>query len=138
MPRKQKTSARLVRAVSSVKRVLKRSKPKNEISPDDSTMRMKASRKRTETTRPPRREPDIPLELLAKTYTPSQTSLKSSFRASGADQQRDQEFARGVSDDRFNDEDEYTNKSGDPRIGTHGRTYEPGERKTSTRGERNG
>ncbi len=60
-------------------------------------------------------------------YTPTQTSLKAPFRASGADRQRDQEFAAGVADDRWNDEDRFTNKSGDPRIGTHGRTYEPGE-----------
>ena len=33
----------------------------------------------------------------------------------------------GVSDERWNDEDRLTNKSGDPRIGTHRRTYEPAE-----------
>lgn len=74
-----------------------------------------------------RREADIPLEQLAGTYTPTQTSLKASFRADGADRHRDQEFANGAGDARWNDEDRLTNKSGDPRIGTHGRTYEPGE-----------
>jgi hypothetical protein len=79
-----------------------------------------------------RREADIPLEQLAATYTPTQTSLKASFRADGADQQRDQEFASGTGDERWNDEDRFTNKSGDPRIGTHKRTYEPGEAHTAS------
>jgi len=73
-------------------------------------------------------ESDFPLDGLDDAYMPTQTSLKSSFRADGADRQRDQEFAGGA-DDRWNDEDRLTNKSGDPRIGTHGRTYEPGERR---------
>ncbi|MCU1347337.1 MAG: hypothetical protein JWO56_367 [Acidobacteria bacterium] len=77
--------------------------------------------------RAPRREADIPLDQLESTYTPTQTSLKAGFRASGADRQRDQEFATGTGRDRWNDEDQFTNKSGDPRIGTHNRTYEPGE-----------
>lgn len=76
-----------------------------------------------------RREADIPMDSLAQAYTPTQTSLKGPFRTSGADRSSDQEFARGYSDDeRWNDEDRYTNKSGDPRIGTHNRTYEPGEK----------
>ena len=78
--------------------------------------------------RPPRRESDIPLDVIEQTYTPTQTSLKASFRATGEDQQRDQEFAEGYLDDLWNDEDHFTNKSGDPRIGTHGRSYDPGER----------
>lgn len=77
--------------------------------------------------RPARRPPDIPLDVLDRTYTPHQTSLKTSFRSSGGDRQRDQEFAGGFADERFNDEDRVTNKSGDPRIGTHRRKYEPGE-----------
>ena len=75
-----------------------------------------------------RREADIPMDSLAQAYSPTQTSLKGPFRTSGADRSSDQEFARGYSDDRWNDEDRYTNKSGDPRIGTHNRTYEPGEK----------
>ena len=77
--------------------------------------------------RPARRTADIPLDVLNRTYTPHQTSLKSSFRANGGDRERDQEFAGGFADERFNDEDRVTNKSGDPRIGTHRRKYEPGE-----------
>lgn len=71
--------------------------------------------------------PDIPLEVLDRTYTPPQTSLKASFRADGEDRQRDQELAGGYADERWNDEDHFTNKSGDPRIGTHHRKYEPNE-----------
>ncbi len=80
--------------------------------------------------RPIRREADIPLDQLNQMYSPTQTSLKGPFRADGADQQRDQEFSSASSLDRWNDEDHYTNKSGDPRIGTHRRSYEPGERET--------
>jgi len=72
-------------------------------------------------------EPDIPLDVLNKTYTPKQTSLKSSFRTTGEERQRDQEFASGYVETRWNEEDRYTNRSGDPRIGTHHRKYEPGE-----------
>ena len=35
-------------------------------------------------------------------------------------------------DNRWQDEDHFTNKSGDSRIGTRGRTYEPGEQRTSS------
>lgn len=77
-----------------------------------------------------KRQADIPLSTLSATYTPPQTSLKASFRTDGEDQQRDQEFAFGVADERWSDEDRLTNKSGDPRIGTHGRTYEPDEART--------
>ena len=76
---------------------------------------------------------DIPLDRIENAYTPTQTSLKASFRTDGADRQRDQEFARGVADDRWNDEDRFTNRSGDPRIGTHGRTYEPGEQRAENK-----
>jgi hypothetical protein len=77
--------------------------------------------------RPARREADIPLDVLERTYTPRQTSLKASFRASGEERQRDQELASGYVETRWNDEDRLTNRSGDPRIGTHRRKYEPGE-----------
>ncbi len=77
--------------------------------------------------RPIHRETDIPLDVLDRTYIPKQTSLKASFRISGDDRERDQDFAGGYADERWNDEDRFTNKSGDPRIGTHRRKYEPGE-----------
>lgn len=75
--------------------------------------------------RPRRLQTDVPLDVISNAYTPTQTSLKGPFRASGADHQRDQDDY--AADDRWNDEDRFTNKSGDPRIGTHGRSYEPGE-----------
>jgi hypothetical protein len=78
------------------------------------------------------RQTDIHLDLLENAYTPADTSSKASFRSSGQDHQNDQEFAMGVSDERWNDEDRLTNKSGDPRIGTHGRTYEPEEERAGS------
>lgn len=80
-----------------------------------------------------RREADIPLDVIANTYTPPFTGGKAGFRSDGADHQNDQEFAYGHADERWNDEDRLTNKSGDPRIGTHRRTYEPGETRTESR-----
>jgi hypothetical protein len=79
-----------------------------------------------------RRGSDIPLDVLDRSYTPAATSSKASFRSDGSDHQKDQEFAFGVADDRWNDEDRITNKSGDPRIGTHRRTYEPAEARTDS------
>ena len=67
------------------------------------------------------------MDTLTGAYTPTQTSLKAGFRADGSDRQRDQEHGRGPESDTWRDEDRFTNKSGDPRIGTHGRTYEPEE-----------
>jgi hypothetical protein len=75
--------------------------------------------------RPVKRPADVPIDEISRAYAPKQTSLKASFRASGAERQRDQD----VPGEHWNDEDHYTNKSGDPRIGTHGRAYEPGERR---------
>jgi hypothetical protein len=76
--------------------------------------------------KPVKREADIPLDVLDSVYTPPVTSSKASFRSDGADHQRDQELVPGTVSE-WNDEDRYTNKSGDPRIGTHRRTYEPDE-----------
>src|SRR5437868_6987283 len=59
--------------------------------------------------RPKRAESDIPREQLDRSYTPPQTSLKAPFRRNGADRQRDQEFASGAGDERWNDEDRFTN-----------------------------
>ena len=77
--------------------------------------------------RTPRRSTDIPIDALNRTYTPTQTSLKAPFRITGEDRQRDQEYVSGYAEERFSEEDRLTNKSGDPRIGTHGRRYEPNE-----------
>ncbi len=89
----------------------------------------------TGTARPVRREADIPLDVLDRSYTPPATSSKSGFRSDGADHQKDQEFSRGVADADWNDEDHFTNKSGDPRIGTKRRTYEPNETRAESRDE---
>lgn len=75
------------------------------------------------------RTSDVPIDLLAGSYVPKQTSLHGSFRSDGADQQNDQEIVLGA-DDRFQDEDHFTNKSGDARIGTHKRNSVPGETRT--------
>ncbi len=74
----------------------------------------------TREARPVQRTSDIPLELIDREYTPASTSSKASFRSDGSDHGRDQEFAFTSASD-WNEEDRLTNKSGDPRIGTHGR-----------------
>ena len=76
--------------------------------------------------RPRRPQTDVPFDLISNVYSPTQTSLKGPFRADGGDHQRDQD---GYDSERWNAEDRFTNKSGDPRIGTHGRSYEPGEQR---------
>ena len=80
--------------------------------------------------RPRQPQTDVPFDLISNVYSPTQTSLKGPFRADGDDHQRDQELANGYADERWSAEDRFTNKSGDPRIGTHGRSYEPGEHRT--------
>lgn len=85
--------------------------------------------------RPTHRPSDIGIDVLSRTYTPRDTSGKAGFRSDGADHQRDQDFARGAGETDWKDEDRFTNKSNDPRIGTHGRTYEPGESRDASRRE---
>lgn len=126
----------LSRAAGGVKRTAKkvsaklhRKKVEAAAPVEDSRARL-SNRKTAKTAQPARKrrpQTDIPIDTLNQMYTPQQTSLKAGFRADGADRQRDQDFERGVANDRWNNEDRLTNKSGDPRIGTHGRTYEPGE-----------
>ena len=84
------------------------------------------------TTRPTQRQTDIPLDVIGQAYMPPVTSSKASFRSDGSDHQSDQELS-AIADDRWKDEDRFTNKSGDPRIGTHRRSYEPGESRSETR-----
>jgi hypothetical protein len=123
----KKSPSLLLRAVSSLANALLRRAP-GKVDDREKTRTVERSRP-APIRRRPQREADIPLDRIENAYTPTQTSLKAPFRASGADRQRDQEFASGVADERWNEEDRYTNKSGDPRIGTHGRTYEPGEKR---------
>ena len=130
-----KKRGRIARATASVKRIFSR---KHHEEPsrvagsgrDDVPTPIRTEREGSHLERPIRRNTDIPMEQLDRSHSPAQTSSKAPFRATGADQQRDQEFAGGVGDARWNDEDHYTNSSGDPRIGTHRRSYEPGERDT--------
>jgi hypothetical protein len=90
-----------------------------------------AAKPRTATARSKQPRTDVPLDLIASTYSPKQTSVKASFRSDGGDQQLDQEMPIGAAD-RWQDEDHFTNKSGDARIGTHGRSYEPGGQRASS------
>src|SRR5438552_14283100 len=115
--RHETTQNPLRRAASSVRHSFEKlthRHSKGKSSGDDIAMPLPRSVSETQQARPRRVETDIPLDRLANAYTPTQTSLKASFRADGADQQRDQEFARGYDDERWNDEDRFTNKSGDP------------------------
>jgi len=91
-----------------------------------------AAKPQTATARAKQPRTDVALDLIASTYSPKQTSLKASFRSDGSDQHLDQEMPIGAAD-RWQDEDHFTNKSGDARIGTHGRSYEPGEADTRRR-----
>lgn len=125
---------RISRILSAVGSILRRGKDRTP-----STAASKASagtnRPGAQTARTVRRQTDIPMDVLNNTYTPSATSSKAGFRSDGADHQQDQELASGVADERWNDEDQFTNKSGDPRIGTRGRTYEPGESRDASRSQ---
>ena len=114
----KKVTARLHRAKPEEVAV-KESRPRLPHQPTAQAAQPMARKRRPQT--------DVPVDALVNAYAPAQTSLTGPFRANGAPRQRDQEMSRGVADDRWNDEDHLTNKSGDPRIGTHGRTYEPGE-----------
>jgi hypothetical protein len=145
MARKQasetKGLGRFRNAADAVKKLFTRGRSKAEAasSGDSATSRQSAARSRTQqndaapTGRVTRRETDIPLDVIDRTYMPQDTSSKASFRSDGSDHQKDQEYAMGTADDRWNDEDRLTNKSGDPRIGTHRRTYEPAEARTESR-----
>lgn len=122
----KKAASTVKKAVSGAKqKLLKKVARKKAAAPTKTAAPRTAPKK---VSRPPKREADIPMEKIEKIYTPH-TSVKAGFRADGRDRQKDQEFAGGAADDKWKDEDRFTNKSGDPRIGTHGRTYEPGEKK---------
>lgn len=131
-------TGRLRRAAGAVKRLFTRGRDNDE-SIETPVMEAAPQRTQQRTAKPaPQargtvRQTDIPLDVLDRSYTPPVTSSKASFRSDGADHHNDQEFGRGISDDRWNDEDRFTNKSGDPRIGTHRRTYEPDEERIESR-----
>jgi len=79
--------------------------------------------------RPKRATSDIPLEEIEAAYTPTQSGSKAAFRDDGRARQSDQEFGDGISIERFGEEDAFTNRSGNPGIGTHRRTSRPDARK---------
>lgn len=130
---------RLRRAANAVKRVFTRGRRSSDETAAPAVSASAATQSQRTTTSEPRaartirRETDIPLDVLDRSYTPPLTSSKASFRSDGADHHDDQEFSRGVADTDWNDEDHYTNKSGDPRIGTRGRTYEANESREEQR-----
>lgn len=131
---KSKGLGRLRQAAQAVKRVFTRKREESDTAP-----RVAAERSTASTPKPaPRTEPtsvarplqpvnstrsdtDVPLDVLNRSYTPQMTSSKGSFRSDGSDKEKDQELTPRTASDTWNDEDHYTNKSGDPRIGTHGR-----------------
>jgi hypothetical protein len=124
----QRAIGRLLGAAHAVKKMFTRGR---DLTPEPESMEAAATTPATQRSTSParatQRQTDIPLDLISRMYTPPDTSSKAGFRSDGSDHQRDQELAMGVSDERWNDEDRFTNKSGDPRIGTHRRTYEPAE-----------
>ena len=140
MPRKEKTAKKegaFGRVAGAVKRLFGRGRSESAVAEAEpatqSAPRQTRKRAETGTARPAQRQPDIGLDVLDRSYSPNRTSSKASFRSDGADHQRDQEFAFTADNERWNDEDHYTNKSGDPRIGTHRRTYEPEENRVESR-----
>jgi hypothetical protein len=132
--------SRLRNAAEAVRRVFTRGRSAEpdatEIPATEAQPRQTRSSAPPSSARATRREADIPLDVLDRAYNPPLTSSKASFRSDGADHQSDQEFSRGVADKSWNDEDHFTNKSGDPRIGTRRRTYEPNETRDESRDER--
>lgn len=140
MPRKDKEvkeEGAFSRVASAVKRLFGRGRIASAIDGGAEPVASAAAPRRTgsvnrteASARPAKRTTDIPLDVLDQVYNPPRTSSKAGFRATGADHQRDQEV---IAADRWNDEDHYTNRSGDPRIGTHQRTYEPGENRAESR-----
>jgi hypothetical protein len=129
MARETMKSSRLARMRGAVARTARKLTSKFRRGEPEEAMQTQAPRARETAgkARPRRPQTDVPLDLINSVYSPTQTSLKGPFRADGSDHQSDQELANGYVDERWNDEDRFTNKSGDPRIGTHGRSYEPGE-----------
>lgn len=140
----RKTEARsaelgpLRRAANAVKRVFTRGRADESAEPVSTAAAQPQRARRAAPTaaRPARREADVPLDLIERAYIPPLTSSKASFRSDGADHEEDQDFQRGVGGDRWQNEDHYTNRSGDPRIGTRGRTYEANETREESREQR--
>lgn len=129
---------RFGRAAAAIKRVFTR-RTEDAAAPAgtarETQSRLASQLDKVHVSRPTHRPSDIGVDVLSRTYTPRDTSGKAGFRSTGADHHRDQDFALGSGGANWNDEDRLTNKSNDPRIGTHGRTYEPGESRDGSRSE---
>ena len=124
MPRKAKTVVKKTSAAArTAPKLTTKTNPRKRAAKVKKAPEPPATKPKTNppTARATRRTSDVPLDLMIDAYVPKQTNMKTSFRSDGADQQNDQELSPGAVD-RFRDEDHYTNKSGDDRIGTHGRT----------------
>jgi hypothetical protein len=123
---KSRKKSLLRRTTSAVKQLFARGRWLDDSAPEEvQQTQPRAPKPQPKAAKYPQRETDIPLDLIERVYTPPLTSSKASFRSDGADHQLDQEFALGHVDNEWSNEDRYTNKSGDPRIGTHHRSYEP-------------
>jgi hypothetical protein len=61
----------------------------------------------------------------ADVHTPSQLGFRGPLDQRTKADPNKIRGAEKLLNEQFNEEDEYTNKSGDPRIGTHGRKYVP-------------
>lgn len=126
-----RTAARVGKAIRSVT-----AKVRPAAKAKAGTTKSRTAKPAPKAARATRRDSDIPMDRIAETYTPEHTSVKSGMRGNGAGSRTDKNVGSGIDDDRWNDEDVLTNKSGDPRIGTHGRTYEPGEARAAARRDR--
>lgn len=62
------------------------------------------------------------VQLTTPSYTSSKTGFNVAPSGRGDDAPRPMEV---VTNEQFRDEDRFTNATKDPRIGTHGRKYEP-------------
>ena len=135
MPRKGKSAVRKAGGAiaRTARKLTAKLNPRNRSAKKAEAAKKKkiAAKPQSATARPKQPHTDVPLDLIASTYSPKQTSLKTSFRSDGADRQRDQEMPIGAAD-RWQDEDHFTNKSGDARIGTRGRSYEAREQPASS------
>lgn len=135
MPRRGKSIVRKASGAiaRTARKMTSKLNPRKRLAAKNESTASAKSKTKPITARVPQRQTqtDIPLDLIADTYSPKQTSLKTSFRSDGSDRQSDQEMPLGTGD-RWQDEDHFTNKSGDARIGTRGRTYEPGEQHASS------
>jgi hypothetical protein len=135
-----KAASKVKRAAKKIQRAAKRAvasaKEKARVSsrrPAKATTPAPAPKRPPQPASPPQRVPlggaVLPLRSEDE-HTPQQRSTHAPFRSGGpSGRDVDQELpAELKSNDQFSDEDHFTNRSGDPRIGTHNRSHEPAVR----------